>query len=178
MRGLILVWMSNVCYLAVILIVLVVTWRLLLVTWWLLVVTARYWWLLLVIARYCSFPLLVWTVILRIFQAKLLIYCQSTLFHMSFDNFLTPCRFFVVERTPGTSETTCTKVCKVNLMSCEGHVWRNTRDFLIFCEFFGWNLFNSPQNGTSDGTLREIYVRNKLKIIINKQWIIDIFYKE
>ena len=60
MRGLILVLVSNVCYLTVILIFLVVTWWLLLVTWLLLVVNARYWWLLLVTAHYCSFPLLVW----------------------------------------------------------------------------------------------------------------------
>ena len=56
MRGLILVLMSNVYYLAVILTFL----------GGYLVVTARYcsllgvdWWLLLVGARYCSFPLLV-----------------------------------------------------------------------------------------------------------------------
>ena len=59
-RGLILVVMSNACYLAVILIFLVVIWwfcslpsgycSLLLVTWWLLLVT---WWLLVVTARYC-----------------------------------------------------------------------------------------------------------------------------
>ena len=60
--------MSNVCYLALILIFLVVTWWLLHVTYWLLLVTARYLvvttryrGLLLVIARYCSFPFLVWT---------------------------------------------------------------------------------------------------------------------
>ena len=47
-------FMSNVCYLAVILIFLVVT-------WWLPVFIARYCWVLLVTARYCSFPLLVWT---------------------------------------------------------------------------------------------------------------------
>ena len=51
MRGLILVLMSNMRYLAVILIFFVGY----------LVITARYWWLLLVSARYCSFPLLVWT---------------------------------------------------------------------------------------------------------------------
>ena len=52
---LILVLMSNVCYLVIILIILVVTWWLLLVTywllfvtWWLLLVTVHYWWLLLV----------------------------------------------------------------------------------------------------------------------------------
>ena len=51
MRELIHVLMSNVCYLAVILIFLVVTARypvVLLVTWWLLVVAARYRSLLLV----------------------------------------------------------------------------------------------------------------------------------
>ena len=50
-RGLVLVLMSNVCYLVVLLIILVVTWWLLLVTWCLLLVTARY----------CLFPLLIWT---------------------------------------------------------------------------------------------------------------------
>ena len=48
MRVLILGLTSNVCYLAVILIFIVVTW-----------------WLLLVIARYGSFPFLVWTIITR-----------------------------------------------------------------------------------------------------------------
>ena len=82
MKRLILVLISNVCYLIVILIFLVVTWLvtacylvatagyclfpggycwLLLVSWWLLLVTVRYCWLLLVTARYWSFPLLVWT---------------------------------------------------------------------------------------------------------------------
>ena len=67
MRGLIHVLMSNVCYLALILIFLVITcsycslsighcW-LLLVTWW--VITGRYWWLLFITARFCSFPVLV-----------------------------------------------------------------------------------------------------------------------
>ena len=51
MRGLILVLMSNVCYLAVILIFLVVSWWLPLVTWWLLLVTAHY---LVVTAHYWS----------------------------------------------------------------------------------------------------------------------------
>ena len=61
MRRLILVLMSNVCYLTVIFIFLVVTWWLLLVTSWLLlvtagylVVTAGYCWLLVVTARYRS----------------------------------------------------------------------------------------------------------------------------
>ena len=68
MRGLILfsinqgVLMSNVCYLAVILIFLVVTWWLLLITYWLLLVTG---WLLMVSTRYhllllVLFPVLVW----------------------------------------------------------------------------------------------------------------------
>ena len=51
MRGLILVLMSNVCYLAINLIFLVATWWLLPVTWWLLLVT---WWLLVVTPRYRS----------------------------------------------------------------------------------------------------------------------------
>ena len=51
MRGLILVLMSNVCYLAIILIFLVVPWWLLLVNCWLLLVTARY---LVFIGGYCS----------------------------------------------------------------------------------------------------------------------------
>ena len=42
MKGLILVLMLNVCYLAIILIFLVVTWWLLLITWWLLLVTGSY----------------------------------------------------------------------------------------------------------------------------------------
>ena len=41
---------------------------------------------------------------------------------------------------------------------------RNTRDFIIFCEFVGRNQFNSLQNGTSDRALRKVYVRSKLKI--------------
>ena len=48
--------MSNVCYLAVILIFLVVNWWLLLITALYLVATARNWRLLLVTACYCSFP--------------------------------------------------------------------------------------------------------------------------
>ena len=51
MRGLILVLMWNVCYLAVILILLVVAWWLLLITKWLLLVTAHY---LVVTGGYCS----------------------------------------------------------------------------------------------------------------------------
>ena len=51
MRRLILVLMSNVCYLAVILIFLVVTWWLLLITWWFLLVTGGYCSLPLVTAR-------------------------------------------------------------------------------------------------------------------------------
>ena len=69
MRGLIHVLMSNVCCLAVILILLVVTcsycslssghcW-LLLVTWW--VITGCCWPLLFITASFCSFPVLVWT---------------------------------------------------------------------------------------------------------------------
>ena len=58
MRGLILV-MLNMCYLAKILIFLVVTARYLVVTARYLVVTARYWWLLLITTRYCLLPLLV-----------------------------------------------------------------------------------------------------------------------
>ena len=50
MRALILVLMSNVCYVAVISIFLVVTANY-------LVATAHYWWLLLVTARYYSFSL-------------------------------------------------------------------------------------------------------------------------
>ena len=42
MKGWILVLMLNVCYLAIILIFLVVTWWLLLITWWLLLVTGSY----------------------------------------------------------------------------------------------------------------------------------------
>ena len=61
MRGLILVLVPNVCYLAVIFFggYLVVTARYLVVTARYFVVTACYWWLLLVTALYCSFPLLV-----------------------------------------------------------------------------------------------------------------------
>ena len=55
MRGMILVLMSNVCYLAITFIFLVVTWWLLLVTQWLLLLT---WWLLVVAARYRSVLLL------------------------------------------------------------------------------------------------------------------------
>ena len=51
MTGLILVLMSNVCYLAITLVFLVVTWQLLLVTQWLMLVTARY---LVVTGSYCS----------------------------------------------------------------------------------------------------------------------------
>ena len=55
-------WYSNMCYLAVILIFLVVTWWLLLITYWLLLVTG---WLLVVSTRYhllllVLFPVLVW----------------------------------------------------------------------------------------------------------------------
>ena len=71
MRRLILVLMSNVCYLAEILIYVVVTVRYLVITSVycsllvvvtsgycpLLVVTACYWWLLLVTSGYCSLPL-------------------------------------------------------------------------------------------------------------------------
>ena len=53
MRELILVLMSNACYLVVILIFLVVTWWLRVVTWWLLLVNARY---LMVTGGYCSLP--------------------------------------------------------------------------------------------------------------------------
>ena len=55
MRGMILVLMSNVCYLAITFIFLVVTWWLLLVTQWLLLLT---WWLLVVTVRYRSVLLL------------------------------------------------------------------------------------------------------------------------
>ena len=59
MRGLILVLMSDVCYLAVILIFLVIAAHYLVVTAGYCSLRGGYWWLLLVAARYLSFPILV-----------------------------------------------------------------------------------------------------------------------
>ena len=56
MRGLILVLMSNLRYLAVTLIFLVITWWLLLLTQELLRLLLVTWWLLLVTGGYCSLP--------------------------------------------------------------------------------------------------------------------------
>ena len=61
MRGMILALMSNICYLAEVLIFLVVTACYLLVTARYCSLLGGYWWLMLVTAPYCSFSLLLWT---------------------------------------------------------------------------------------------------------------------
>ena len=59
MTGLILVLMSNVCYLAVIFIFLVVTAHYLVVTAGYCLLPDSYWWLRLVTGGYCSLPLVI-----------------------------------------------------------------------------------------------------------------------